>query len=241
MARQELNAREQEMYASYKTDQDAISARRDRMWAEIEKKQQELSADKVILQECEEKYAKDMHDLDPDNLLLQEQLEKDRVAIDYERNRITEDEANLYELKKEVEHDFEQSNQGLRMKRDEQIESLRDSKDELKALEKRRLDFIDTELDKRSVLYSEKSSWIEEEEDKLHAMQSQQKSVAEILAQIQQTTEAHRQQLEDSALEQQAQLETDIAELQVRKRQADKDARKVMEKFSNRKRRYFLP
>ena len=236
-ARDELNAKETEMYASFKADQEAIEARRTRVWAEIHKKQQELSADKVILQECEEKYSKAMETLDPGDLLLQEQLEKDRIAIESERERIAEDEVALQEQEEEIKRSCERDEEDLRMKRDDQIESLKESRETLKKMEVERLEFINEELDKRNHAYSRKTSLIDQEEEALEQMETEQLSVAEQLAELQQAAEEHRQQLQDVTLEHEAQLETSIAELQVKRRRLDKDERRSLDRLTARRRR----
>ncbi|CAD5122012.1 DgyrCDS10466 [Dimorphilus gyrociliatus] len=134
-AQEELKEQERSYLQQFKESEASVISDYERQQEELQKRKSILEADRVILKECEDNLEQWQETED-------QELEKEISAIETERLRIAMEAKQLQDDEHSAEKLYKDRLDQLQMHRDSQIEKLNSVRDDVKAIDTERQDFV---------------------------------------------------------------------------------------------------
>ena len=154
-----MKGQEKDMYEIYKREEAEILGRKTKTQEEIVDEQKQLDADEIYLAECSEKLR-----LASESDMSREQRQKEQAGLKKEQTRIKEDKKRLLTKKEEMAATFKTAMAKLQQMRTQQIETLNETRDDMKELTKNWVTLLDGEISKMRDEFAETQLEIEEKE-----------------------------------------------------------------------------
>ncbi len=234
-AHQDVSNREKELFQLFKTEQDDILQKKANKLKDIEDECVQLKADKIYIAECRAQYKQALEMADPDDEAQQEQLMRERIAIETEEERITEDEDKLKKKELDANESATRDLQVLQVTRDQQVEILRKDKEGLKLLEGERREMIDQEIILKNQQFEKVVDKMNEQEKEVEVLEKQKGEYLSGVAEDWLELESKKVKLEESSLQRERSAEEALAQLEFQKDELDKVSHNESENIQEKK------
>lgn len=157
-----VKAQEKDMYEIYKHEEAEILGRKAKTQEELVEEQRQLDADEIYMAECGEKLQ-----LASESEISEERRNIEQIGLEKEQTRIREDKKALLEKKEEMDVVFKMAMSKLQQMRTQQIETLNETREDLKALVTNWMTLLEGEISKNREKFTDTQLVIEDEERSL--------------------------------------------------------------------------
>ena len=229
----DLIKKEKEMYDRYVSQKDGASSAKDQEETDIKDKREELKADRIYIEDCEKNYEQSMGDIETLSSDELEQLQREKLAIEIELDRIQEEESGLNERESNLHGTFDDALEEIELQRSGDIDILNEGRQKLKELKSHWSSVVEHEIensaDKRSKVMMEY-----EEKDRLS---SNNHDVREIESNVNQQKDDlidERKRLEEQQRDSENEARRSISKINRMSSELDEKTKREIDKISSR-------